>query len=236
MVGPRQSDMSMSTAKRSIPPVSARRESAEGPVPEERVARTSGSGDAGIDPAELLELMRGGDRSAAAEFLDRYRTRIRHRIRWKLAEDMRRLFDSQEILSTVGRRLDLYVREGKVRATSPGQLHQFILAVTDSALIDKARRFRRLQRLERPGVFADDVRDPLSDSRRTQRVDDAREEIEAIAKSIDDPVDRSIFRLREREMNHNEIAREVGLSPASVRQRWSKLCRRLNEQFAPEDI
>ncbi|MCA9297077.1 MAG: sigma-70 family RNA polymerase sigma factor, partial [Phycisphaerales bacterium] len=221
--------MSISGANRAIPPMSVRRDADDRLVAEDRHEAASGAaaGAAGVDPEALLELMRAGDRAAAAEFLDRYRTRIRHRIRWKLAADMRRLFDSQEILSTVGRRLDLYVREGKVRATSPGQLHQFILAVTDSALIDKARRFRRLQRLEQPGVFADDVRDPLSDSRRAQRLHDAREEIETIVKSIDDPMDRSIFRLREREMNHNEIAREVGLSPESVRQRWSKLCRRL---------
>ncbi len=35
---------------------------------------------------------------------------------------MRRLFDSQDILSTVSRRLDQYVQAGKVQAASMGQV------------------------------------------------------------------------------------------------------------------
>lgn len=184
----------------------------------------------------LIDRMRAGDRAAAAAFMERYRTRIRHRIRWKLAADMRRLFDSQEILSTVGRRLDDYVREGKVRARTPGELHQFILRVADSALKDKARRFRRLQRLERPGLFASALQSPLASGGREEELEDVREQLSVISDAIEDEIDHQIFQLRQRGMSHTDIAREVGLSPESVRQRWSQLRRRIRARHGEQDI
>ncbi|MEM7229340.1 MAG: hypothetical protein AAF432_11060 [Planctomycetota bacterium] len=183
------------------------------------------------DAEQLLARMRAGDRDAAAHFLDRYRSRIEHRIRWKLAPDMRRIFDSQEILSTVGRRLDLYVREGKLRATNAGELHNYIFTIAESALLDKARQFRRVQRVETQGVFAGEIRKPLEGRDDDERARDAREQVDLIANAIDDGIDHTIFRMRSRGMAHDEIAQTVGLSSDNVRQRWSKLKKRLSERF-----
>ena len=68
----------------------------EDPIPQENVE-------------SLLRRMRNGDREAAAQFITRYEDRIRRRIRGKLNPSVRRLFDSQDIFSTIGRRLDQYV-------------------------------------------------------------------------------------------------------------------------------
>ena len=61
---------------------------------------------------EVLDLdrMRRGDRVAAAVFITRYSSRIHRRISGKLSPGMRRVFDTQEIFSTFGRRLDQLVR------------------------------------------------------------------------------------------------------------------------------
>src|SRR5262245_43990251 len=80
------------------------------------------SGDTAGAVPELLARMRAGDRQAAAVFITRYESKIRRRVRGKLSLSMRRIFDSQDIVSTLGRRLDLYVRSGKLEAQSEQQL------------------------------------------------------------------------------------------------------------------
>ncbi len=72
--------------------------------------------DTGRELPALLDRVRGGDREASAEFISRYGPRIRRRVRGKLSPAMRRLFDSQEILATVARRLDQMVASGERRA------------------------------------------------------------------------------------------------------------------------
>ena len=84
------------------------------------------------DVTALLQQMRAGDRGAAAVFVTRYGSRIRRRIRGKLSRAMRRIFDSQDILSTLGRRLDSFVHSGGVQATSEA-------AITMAAENAKAR-------------------------------------------------------------------------------------------------
>jgi hypothetical protein len=78
-------------------------------------------GAAAPDFDALLARMRAGDRDAAAAFVTRYGTRIRRRLRGKMSPSIRRLFDSQELMSTVARRLDAFVRSGRLAAVSEGQ-------------------------------------------------------------------------------------------------------------------
>src|SRR5690606_30935513 len=98
--------------------------------------------------AALLERMRRGDRDAAAEFLVGYGPLIRRRIRGKLGAAMRRLFDSQEILSTVGRRLDAFVNAGRLEATTTPQLWGLVIRIAENALIEKARVVQSLKARE----------------------------------------------------------------------------------------
>ena len=69
----------------------------------------------------LIARMRAGDRAAAAAFITQYGDRVRRRVSGKLSPAMRRLFDSQEIMSTVARRLDHCVSGGELAAMAPDQ-------------------------------------------------------------------------------------------------------------------
>ena len=102
------------------------------------------AGDEGDGVQLLLDRMRSGDRVAAAVFITRYGSRIRRRIHGKLSPAMRRIFDSQDILSTLGRRLDQYVRFGRLAAASEDELWALVFRMAENAVIDKARVFRRL--------------------------------------------------------------------------------------------
>src|SRR5215468_7302155 len=86
--------------------------------------------------------MRAGDRTAAALFVERFAPQIRRRIRGKLNPAMRRLFDSQEILSTLGRRLDAFIGAGRLSGGSLNQLWSLPFRIADNSLIEKARVFR----------------------------------------------------------------------------------------------
>lgn len=188
------------------------------------------SAPAAID--DLLLRMRGGDRRAAAEFLMRYGPRIRRRIRGKLGPSIRRLFDSLEILSTLGRRLDLYVMSGRLQVADEGQLWRLLCRMADNALIDKARLFRRLQVAEgEDGEFARQFGHRLRQAE-SDRASGVELEIDNCLRTINDPVDRRILSLWLTGERHTSIAHHVELAPTAVRKRWEKIKVQLKGRFA----
>lgn len=191
--------------------------------------------NAGLDRIEtLLDRMRDGDREAAAEFMDEYGQRVRRRIRGKLGTSMRRLFDSLDILSTLGRRLDLYVMSGRVRAASEAQLWSLVFQMADRALIDKARVFRRLQHTEsEDSNFAQEMTSRLRKAE-TVHAAGVEDEIDRFIRAIQDPTDRRILSLWLAGETHHSIAEHVEMTPANVRKRWEGIKIRLRERLAAE--
>jgi len=194
--------------------------------------KSDGSARSGAEVRGLLQRMRGGDRGAAATFVTRYDARIRRRIRGKLSPAMRRIFDSQEILSTVGRRLDMFVRSGRLEATSEDQLWALVFRMAHNAVIDKARVFHRLQEVEdEDGQFAQHFYSRLRQAERDRR-EGAEIEIERALKLFDDHIDREILSLWLVGASHNVIAENVDLAPTAVRKRWQKIRTKLHKCFA----
>jgi len=182
----------------------------------------------------LLQQMRDGDRSAAADFVTRYGSRIRRRIRQKLSPAMRRIFDSQDILSTLGRRLDMFVRSRNVEAKSEAQLWALVYRIAENAVVDKARVFRRLQEVEtEDGAFAHDLLLRLHTAEQ-RAIDGAEIEINAVMESIEDPIDRQILHLWLLGHRHLVIAEYVELAPTAVRKRWQEIRHKLHDQLAPD--
>ena len=182
----------------------------------------------------LLERMRRGDRSAAAEFITQYGSRIRRRIRGKLSPAMRRIFDSQEIVSTIGRRLDLFVRNGGVRARNEAELWALIHHMAENAVIDKARVFRRLEQVENEdGPFAHDFARRLRIAE-GQENGGAEMVIGRALDSLSDETDRQILYFWLRGCRHSLTAEYVNLAPTAVRKRWQEIRARLHQRFAPD--
>lgn len=199
------------------------------------VIATASEPTAESDVERLLARMRGGDREAAAAFIMQYGSRIRRRVRGKLNPSMRRLFDSQEILSTLGRRLDVYVRAGHLEAMSEGQLWKLVYQMADHAVIDKARIYRRLRQCEREdSPFAHELMRRLEEA---ERDDDAAVavELQRAIKGVTDSTDRQILELWLTGMAHCEIAPVVDLSAAAVRQRWRKIRANLRHRLGGEE-
>lgn len=182
-------------------------------------------------PAELLARMRAGDREAAAEFVTRFGSRLLRRIRTKLSQPMRRVFDSLDILSTLARRLDHFVHSGQLEAATEDQLWSLLFRMAEHAVIDKARVFRRLQSAEgEDSTFAREMLARLQ-AAEVRRRDGPEVELERAMQSLQDRVDRTILSLWLLGTPHIATAEWVGLTPAAVRQRWHSIRTRLRATF-----
>jgi DNA-directed RNA polymerase specialized sigma24 family protein len=179
----------------------------------------------------LASRMRAGDREAAAEFLGRYGPRIRRRIRGKLGPAMRRLFDSQDILSTLGRRLDVFVRSGQLQAVSSPELWSLVFRIADNALIEKARVFRGLQAKE--GEDSPLARRILGRLREAEgaSADGPEIEIDRALQSLPDAIDRQILSLWLQGNEHVQIGACLDMAPTAIRKRWQKIREKLRDLY-----
>ncbi len=187
------------------------------------------------DLAGLLDRVRNGDRTATAELIGRYGPRIRRRIRGKLPADMRRLFDSQDILSTVARRLDIMVAFGKLNASSNGQVWNLVDKIAEHSLIEKARAFRTQQAREgSDGPAAEYARDRSDDAQRAAP-DDREMDLNWALGTAGDRVDREILSLWLKGNEPTTIAAAVEMPPATVRKRWERIRGRLKLAYLSEE-
>jgi DNA-directed RNA polymerase specialized sigma24 family protein len=177
----------------------------------------------------LLMRMRAGDRDAAAEFLTHFGPRIRRRVRGKLPTAVRRLFDSQEIMSTLGRRLDKVVRSGQIRASSLPELWGLVFRITDHSVIEKARLFRSLETREgEDGPIAHQMLERLKQAEQREE-DGPLIEVDAALRSLESGVDREILSLWLMGNSQADIAQTVGLAATAVRKRWEKIRGKLRD-------
>jgi DNA-directed RNA polymerase specialized sigma24 family protein len=181
---------------------------------------------------DLVARMRQGDRDAVGEFVTLYGPFVRRRVRGKLGPAMRRLFDSQEILSTLSRRLDRYVRSGRVEAATEPQLWALVFRMVDAAMVDKIRIIRRLRHVE-----GDDTEFARTLLNRLQSTEQAGHEeveltVDAALGALQNATDRQILSLWLMGSSHRVIAEYVGLSHDATRKRWQSIRERLRSGFA----
>lgn len=183
-----------------------------------------GPGSSSVDP---LNRIRTGDRTAAAQFLTQNEALIRRRYRQKMGRAMRRLCDSQELVSTIARRFDKMVSSGQVRALSEGQLWALIFSIGDHALADKARILRHLERVEGPD--SDVAREWRIRFARAERTapDGMEAELDSMLRSLEQPIDRQILTMWLMGMEFQLIATELSMEQAAVRKRWERVRSRL---------
>lgn len=179
------------------------------------------------EPSGPLDRIRTGDRDAAAAFLTQNEELIRRRYRQKMGRAMRRLCDSQELVSTIARRFDKMVSDGEVRAASERQLWALIFSIGDHALADKGRILRHLERVEGPD--SDVAREwRLRFARAERSTPDGMEgELDSMLRALDEPIDRQILTMWLMGIEFSMIASELSMEPATARKRWERIRTRL---------
>lgn len=181
----------------------------------------------------LLSRIRSGDRQAAAEFVTRFEPQLRRRIRERLHRELRPVFDSQDIFSTLCRRFDMYVSKGRVKATSLGEVISLLQIMARSTMIDKARVTHNLQSL------TDSEEDPAFIAAITRMATqsapgDFEATVERCSAALTSDSDRDILQFWLMGLPHNLIAETLGLEHASVRKRWQLIKERLRSELIRE--
>jgi len=185
------------------------------------------------DAAMLLARMQSGDRKAASDFFTAFGPQIRRRVSGKLGPHVRRIFDSQEILSTVSRRLDRMIFSGDLRAVEVPQFWALVFSMVDIAVLDKVRVFSRLRAAE-SGERA------LTTSHAAHPTHQLRAptyqpvlELEEAFDCLGSDVDREVLALWLEGTPQLRIAHIVRMTPAALRQRWRSIRLRLHSALSP---
>jgi DNA-directed RNA polymerase specialized sigma24 family protein len=176
----------------------------------------------------LVSRMRAGDRGAVAEFVREYGPLIRRRVRSKLGTAVRRLFDSEDLLSTVSRRLDRVVAQGQLSSSSVDQFMGLVHRITEHAVIDKVRIVQRIQRSEEEDAqFARAIADRVS-------LDgaDFDFELERVFALAGDEINQQILYYWIHEVPSPEIARLLNIPEGTVRWRWSNVRSAIRKSIA----
>lgn len=181
----------------------------------------------------LIDRMNRGDREAAGAFLARYGPLIRRRIRGKMYSSLKRVADTGDILSTLSRRLDLYVLNGRFMCRTEDELWSLINTIAERSTVEKARILNSINRLEREdGPLARKVQEAFDGAQSgSGAVELAWDDLMA---HVVDPIDREIAFHWTLGCGHAEIATIVGLSPAAVRKRWERVKAMLREKLGIE--
>jgi len=133
--------------------------------------------------------------------------------------------DSGDLFSTVSRRLDDLVRRGRVRVENERQIWALVHQLARAAIVDQARLLKRMQRASADERFWSDR---LASRLESGPPELAESVIERAFDALPSEVDRRILAMWLGEAGHAQIARETGLSHQAVRQRWSRIRRRLS--------
>ncbi len=158
-------------------------------------------------------------RPMLARFVLEHRDEVRAIARSQLRMTTRSVYDSDEIVSTVLRRLDRFVQEGRFSPTSGKDVWTLVSAVTHNTAVSKVRLMERARALVREdGVYATMLVERLN---RCQGDDEAASLVTRIMLLIPSEKDRQIVSLRLRGTTHKVTAQLLGLQEAAVRKRWS---------------
>ena len=190
------------------------------------------SGGNGVE--DLLRRIATGDREAAASFVHHYAPVIRQRFRARLSPSLRRLMDSTDLISTVGRRLDQLVASGGVDVENEHQLWALVNHLARASIADKARILARLRRVE--SLDSQWARGFLSRvSPAPGDLSDGFEEtLDLAMKAAGSDADRRILALWLGGWSHVQIASQLEMTPNAVRQRWHRVRATLADAFAAE--
>lgn len=178
----------------------------------------------------LDDRIRAGDRGSIASALLHDQDRIRRIIRLKLSSRLSRVFASQDVLSTVLRRIDTSVTLGKVTFDSRAALMRYADRVASSAIVDKARIAERRRRCEseefqqRRGVTGTHLDE---DPRGVGPLDKLL--------SAEQPDDRLVIESVLAGRTHRQTAMLLDRSPDSIKMRWQRIRARLKQRLQDLD-
>ncbi|HZW08664.1 MAG TPA: hypothetical protein VFF69_02065 [Phycisphaerales bacterium] len=172
------------------------------------------------------------NREHIADFILRHEDRIRAIARRKLPHSGRSVFGTEDVFSTVARRVDALAARGLVRAESEAQLWALVSRVVENVSLERIRLVESTA--SRTGDDAAFWAEISGDLRRCKDDNEAFVLVFEMMSAMANPDDRQIFLLRLRGVSHRVIAQQLATTEESLRQRWVVIRRVLRETFTPD--
>jgi DNA-directed RNA polymerase specialized sigma24 family protein len=158
-------------------------------------------------------------RDQVAAFLVANGDQIRLLARKKLTKKTRSTYDSEDVLSSVFRRIDDLAANGTLRPRSDQELWGLIHTITHHAAVSRTRLMERATALSvEDGGYVRHLIDCLS---YCGSDDAAMLLIHRMAACLHDSAERQLFYLRVRGANHRGAAAVLGITEVAVRRRWT---------------
>lgn len=184
---------------------------------------------------ELIARVRRGDERAAADLVRRYEPAIRRAVRFRLTDPkLRRTCDSMDICQSV--MLSFFVRaaSGQYDLESPEQLLKLLTTMARNKLLNQARQNQAACRDNR--LVSDDIADHelIAPTPGPPEQVEAKDLLQEVHRRLD-PEERQLVDLRNQGHDWNTIAKTVGGSAVSLRQKLHRALARLSQEFGLEE-
>lgn len=184
------------------------------------------------DVAPLVQRFRDGDAEAVGEFVDRFGPVIRAHFRRKIGASMHRLVDSQDLLSTIARRLCQRVMNQRIRADDQRELWALVYRIGNDALVDRVKILSRLRSLESEGSpFVQSMRDRLDQSGRAGQREFA-EELERLLGLLASSTDRELLVQWLHGKSLADAGAALGINAPAARKRWQRIRETLQQALS----
>lgn len=168
-------------------------------------------------------------RAALASYLLEHRDRIRQVAGRKLTKSARRVFDSEEVVSSVLRRLDGMAVRGTLRPHSEAELWALIEAIARNTAVSKTRMIERARELlTDEGPYAYELLKRLN---ACATDDEATLLVNRMLMSLRSGPDRQLTIMVLRGASHRAIGDILGLTEEASRQRWKRIRDELTQRF-----
>ncbi len=186
------------------------------------------------DPLDaLLEKLGSGDDAAAAEVFVACEPILRLVVRRQLPARLRAKFDPVDVVQSVWADLLDGFRSAGWRFTDAAHLRAFLVKVTRNRFIDHMRQLGPALRAEE--TLADGVLDEAPGEGPRPSEVAAADDLWQRMLLLCPPAHRAILRLKRQGASLEEIARQTGLHPSSVRRVLYTLARRLADDQRARD-
>jgi DNA-directed RNA polymerase specialized sigma24 family protein len=165
-------------------------------------------------------------RVAIARFVLENEARIRALIRRKIGPATRGVFDSEDVVASVLRRMDQLASRGRLRLDSERELWGLVITIAHNSAVSKTRLIERWR-----SFSVDEAPEVLPHINACAGDDDALVLIYKMAMALEESGDRQLFFLRLRGASHAAAAQLTGVTEENARKRWERVCKRLRERF-----
>lgn len=185
-------------------------------------AAKSGHAGRGAEGRVPLEIVRRDDRASIARFVLSNGPLIRMRLRDRLGSDVRRVFDTDDLIATVARRMDGLAESGNLRAESSAQMWALMVSIAEHAASEHRRRARTERKLgkARIGEALSSQADAAVQDSRADDIGQARRIESALGL---DQADYVTLRVRLAGGSNAQVGAALGASTAAVRMRCIRL-------------